>query len=93
MNGMESHEGLKAFVIPNTLAERGEFARVAETFSFDAGELMRVAKTNGRMVDLTSAIWNELDNTDSNRLDVGNWVPWRIMPGKLVATGRVLKVV
>jgi hypothetical protein len=73
INGMESHERIKAFVVPDTLAERGEFARVAETFSFDEGVLMHLAKTNGRMVDLTSAIWNELDNTDSNRFEVGDW--------------------
>ena len=60
------------FLYPDLEAERGEFERVAETFSIDDSVLMFQAQS-GELVDLDDAIWRQLDNTDSNRFDVGDW--------------------
>ncbi len=70
---MESLAGGDNFKKPDVLAERGEFTRVAATFGFDEGVLMHVASNEGRLVPLSAVVWNELDNTDSNRFEIGEW--------------------
>lgn len=58
---------------PDILAERGEFTRVAGTFSLDEGRLIRLATTAGSLVSLSRDVWDDLDNTDSNRFEIGDW--------------------
>ncbi len=73
MTRVESFEQIGAFIKPDILSERGEFTRVAETFSLDEGVLMHLAATDGSLVGLSRDVWDELDNTDSNRFEAGDW--------------------
>ena len=60
------------FKWPNIEKEEGEFERVAGTFGVDSSVLMFLAG-EGELVDLDSDVWSELENTDSNSVEVGDW--------------------
>ncbi|MFM2381329.1 MAG: hypothetical protein RLZZ76_96 [Candidatus Parcubacteria bacterium] len=61
------------FVFPNIQNEKGELERVATTFGIDSSVLYYEAK-NGEMVVLENDVWTILENTDSNKIDVGDFV-------------------
>lgn len=58
----------EVFREPNFESERGEFARVAQTFGIDDSVLVYQAEKQGRMVTLTDDMWSQLGNTDSYRI-------------------------
>ncbi len=66
-------DGKEYFKYPNIEAERGEFERVSRTFNVDIDTLMFLAAEESRLIPLNASIWDVLENTDSNRLEKGNW--------------------
>lgn len=70
---IESFETPEArFVSPDLELERGEFERVATTYNIPAQTLIEWAK-EGTLQVLDETIWQQLDNTDSNRFEAHDW--------------------
>jgi len=70
-------ENKSIFVLPNIESERGEVARVAETFAPEGVEsfvrkfFARAGKSE--LVELDDEMWKNLENTDSWDITPGNW--------------------
>ncbi len=60
------------FKYPNIQREEGEFERVGATFGVETSVLMFQAQ-KGELVTLSENIWRNLENTDSNRFERGDW--------------------
>lgn len=62
------------FTYPDIEKKEGEFERVAQTFAFgiETSVLMFLAR-DGEMITLDDDLWQRLENTDSNRLEEGDW--------------------
>jgi len=70
----ENYEaGIKEyFKYPDIIKEEGEFNRVAETFGIEASVLMFQAQS-GELTELKSDVLDNLENTDANTFEVGDW--------------------
>ena len=64
------------FIYPNIESERGEFERTALKFGIDVDTLIFLAKEEGVLQTLSKAVWDGLENTDSNRFDYGDEDAW-----------------
>jgi len=60
------------FKFPDIMAESGEFDRAAKAFGIESSVLLWAAE-KGELTRLTDDIWEQLTNTDSNEVDVGDW--------------------
>lgn len=60
------------FKYPDIFAESGELERVGNKFGIELSVLEYLAQA-GELVTLDSDIWSNLENTDSNEVQVGDW--------------------
>ncbi len=63
----------EVFKVPDIQSEKGEFERVAETFDLDPDILMFLATEEGKLQELSEGLSCELENTDSNKFEKGDW--------------------
>ena len=60
------------FKYPDIFAETGELNRVSEEFEIDLSVLEYQAQ-NGELVSLEKDVWDNLENSDSPTIEIGNW--------------------
>lgn len=68
---LESIKKFTNFIYPNMEYEEDEFKRTSEELGINYQELLERFK-KAKTIILTDIIWNELENTDSNNLRMGD---------------------
>lgn len=63
----------ESFIFPHIQEERGEFERAGKEFELDPEVLMFLAEEEGVMCQLSSEIWERLENTDSYGIKKDDW--------------------